>query len=288
MVDLAGTDRVATSIEVSQAQFPEKASAAVLANAGVFADALAGTPLAVAEDAPMLLTGSADLDGRVLDELHRLLTPGATVYLLGGTAALSDGVETDLAGYHVVRLAGADRYATSVKIAEALGDPSTVFLTTGHDFADGLAAGTAAATVGGAVLLTDGDHMAPAVVQYLSVHPAGTMVAVGGPATRADTGATPIAGNDRYDTAAKVAATFFGSPTFVGIASGERFPDALSGGVAAAMNGGPLMLTSRDGLSGPTAEYLAAHATSITTVHCYGGPSAMSSSVHEEVMDQLS
>ena len=75
MTELAGDDRVATAVEVSQTQFPAKASAAVLANAGVFADALAGTPLAVAKNAPMLLTYTDELDSRVTLELDRVLDP---------------------------------------------------------------------------------------------------------------------------------------------------------------------------------------------------------------------
>ncbi|MCO8126153.1 choice-of-anchor O protein [Acidimicrobiia bacterium EGI L10123] len=287
----AGQDRVATAIEVAKAQFPEKAGAAVLANAGVFADALAGTPLAVAKDAPMLLTYTGELDSRVAEELDRVLEPGATVYLLGGTAALSDSVEAAIVdlGYEVVRFAGATRYETAIEIAETgLGNPATVFLTTGRNFADGLTAGTAAATVDGAVLLTDGDQMVPAVVDYLTANVPDVRYAVGGPATRADTGAQAIAGADRYATSALLAAAFFEAPTFVGITSGEKFPDALSGGVASAMNGGPLMLSASDALSAATAGYLADRAESVTEVEIYGGPAAIAEAVVDAIAAALS
>ncbi|HAS12181.1 MAG TPA: hypothetical protein DCS55_16950 [Acidimicrobiaceae bacterium] len=289
MTELAGDDRVATAIEVSEDEFPAKAGAAVLANAGVFADALAGTPLAVAENAPMLLTYTGELDSRVAAELDRVLTPGATVFLLGGTAALSDTVEAAVLqmGYDVVRYGGGDRYATSVAVAEGLGNPTTVFLTTGHSFADGLTAGTAAATVGGAVLLTDGDAMAAPVVAHLAAHPAQVRYAVGGPATRADTGAEAIAGADRFATAAMVAGTFFPAPAFVGMASGETFPDALSGGVASAMHGGPLMLSASSALSTATAGYLTGHADTIEEVQFYGGPAALSQAVRDAVAVSL-
>ena len=62
-------------------------------------------------------------------------------------------------------------------------------------------------------------------------------------------GAVAIAGADRFATGAMVAERFFSAPAFVGIASGETFPDALSGGVASAMNGGPLMLSASSALS---------------------------------------
>lgn len=238
---------------------------------------------------PMLLTYTGELDSRVAAELDRVLTPGATVFLLGGTSALSDTVEAAVLqmGYDVVRYGGADRYATSVAVAEGLGNPTTVFLTTGHSFADGLAAGTAAATVDGAVLLTDGDAMAAPVVAHLAAHPAQVRYAVGGPAARVDTGAEAIAGADRFATAAMVAGRFFPTPAFVGMASGETFPDALSGGVASAMHGGPLMLSASSALSTATAGYLTGHAATIEEVQFYGGPAALSQAIRDAVAVSL-
>ena len=39
-----------------------------------------------------------------------------------------------------------------------------------------------------------------------------------------------LVGNDRYETGTKVASTFFSNPDMVTFASGQNFPDALSGG----------------------------------------------------------
>lgn len=83
--------------------------------------------------------------------------------------------------------------------------------------------------------------------------------------------------------AAMVASRFFEAPAFVGMASGENFPDALSGGVASAMNGGPLMLSATNALSTATGEYLAAHAMTIEEVQFYGGPAALSEAVRNAV-----
>ena len=49
------------------------------------------------------------------------VTAGGTVYILGGTAAVSDKVLSGLTGYTVKRLAGNDRYATNLKILEEAG-----------------------------------------------------------------------------------------------------------------------------------------------------------------------
>lgn len=286
----AGTDRVGTAIAISESEFPDGSSSVVLADAGAYADALAGTPLAVAKDAPLLLTDTASVDVRVADEIVRLLDPGGTVYVLGGPAALSEDVEAEVVdlGFVVERFAGATRYDTAVQIAaDGLGSPGTVFLTTGQGFADGLTAGTAAATVGGAVLLTDGDRLPAATAAYLDRHQVSTRYAVGGPAVAADPTAAPIAGADRYATATALADAFFDRPSFVGVTSGLVFADALGGGVVAARHGGPLLLTARDDLPTATAGYLAGNAAGITEVQFYGGPSAISQAVRDAVAGLL-
>ena len=91
---IGGPDRDATANLISQAMYPaaHSASVVILARDDVFADALAGSPMAKVYDGPVLLTPSASLGASAQDGITRLLNPGATVYILGGTAALSDHV----------------------------------------------------------------------------------------------------------------------------------------------------------------------------------------------------
>ena len=157
---IAGEDRRLTAIAASRADFADGAAATVvLTRDDLFADALAGTPLAVAEDGPLLTTAPDGLADEVLAEIDRVLPEGSEVLVLGGTDALPSSVDEALtgAGFTPRRIAGDTRYDTSVAIAEELGDPDLQLLTTGLDFPDALAAGTAAATTDGAVLLTEGD-----------------------------------------------------------------------------------------------------------------------------------
>ncbi|MGH9165907.1 MAG: cell wall-binding repeat-containing protein, partial [Acidimicrobiales bacterium] len=134
----AGNDRIETSVAVSEATyFDKEAGAVALAVSTGFADALSGGPLAAAKNAPLLLTGTAGLDQRVENEIRRVLPVGRTVYLLGGTAVLSDAVSVRLTslGYTVTRFAGANRFETAVDIAtRGLADPTTLLLSTGVDF----------------------------------------------------------------------------------------------------------------------------------------------------------
>lgn len=279
---LAGEDRIATAIAISKASFPSGgAGAVVLSRSDDFADALPGTPLAAAEEAPLLLTPTARLDARTKAEIQRVLAAGKTVYLLGGTGALSGAVQSEVSslGYTVVRYSGADRYQTAVSIANALGEPATLLLATGTNFPDALAGGAAAAKAHGAVLLTNGSTMPAATAGYIAGHPTAVRYALGGPAAAADPAAAPIVGADRYETARKVAERFFEAPPVAGVASGANFPDALAGGAHVAMKGAPLMLASSGALPATVRDYLAANASSIASGYVYGGTAVVGDAV---------
>lgn len=283
---IAGTDRIDTGVEISKSTFPDgQAEAAVIARSDAFADALAGGPLAVAKGGPLLLNPTDALAPGVETELHRILPTGKKVYLLGGTSALSPAVESRVQtlGYEVVRIAGTDRFDTALKVAhDGLGDPGTLFVTTGVNFPDALAAGAVAGAKHGAVLLTAGSTMPQAVADYITAHPGAARYAIGGPAAAADTKATPIVGTDRYDTARKVAQTFFTDPDVVAVASGETFADALGASADIATGDGPLLLTAPDSLPAPTSEYVKAGG-SIGAVYVYGGTAAVSDSVKQAI-----
>jgi hypothetical protein len=283
---LAGADRIETAIAASRDLGDP--STVVLARADSFADALAGTPLAAALDAPLLLTDRASLDPRVLAEVQRVLQPGDTVHLLGGEASLGPAVAKALTDAHltVVRHAGADRYATAVDVAQAVeaadGEVHQVLLATGTNFPDGLSAGAAAAASHAVLLLTNGATLPVATASYLLQHPDWPVTAVGGQAAVAAPTAAKVVGVDRYATALAVRVAFFPADVgTAGLASGATFPDALAGGVHAARLGGPLLLTPGSSLAPGVEEQLGHHV--IERVDVYGGPPVISSAV----VDQL-
>jgi len=236
-----GQDAIETSIAVSRAEFSQSASArsVILARSDYFADALAGGPLAAANDGPLLITPGAaksqTLDPRVRSEIQRVLPHGRTVFVLGGPLALASGIDDALhnLGYVVVRVQGANQFATAVAIAGQLGNPSVVFEATGLDFADALSAVPAAIQARGAILLTKGSAQAPETAAFLAAHPPTSRYAIGGPlaAAGADPLATAVYGQDLFETSAAVASRFFPDAETFGAATGLTFPDALSGGV---------------------------------------------------------
>ncbi len=281
-----GHNRQQTAVAVSKATFAGKAAGAVvLTRQDRYPDALAGGPLAVAENAPLLLTRTDRLDPATADEIRRVLPTGGTVYLLGGTGALSGAIAQAVHGLgdNVQRLGGHDRYDTAVAIAKQLPAARTVFLATGTNFPDALVASAAAAHHDGVVLLTHGSRPAAATKRYLGEHPSAATYAIGGPAVAAAHADHEIAGSNRYATAVDVAAKLFDRPTAAGLATGQTFPDALTAAAQLGRSGAPISLTRRDRLPKTTADYLSSVGGRLTSVYVYGGSAAVSDPVVDAV-----
>ena len=296
-IRLAGVDRVDTAVKISQNGFPANGSAdvVVVARGDLFPDALAGAPLAISKRGPLLLAnlvaGATTVDPRTVAEIQRVLTTGKTILVLGGTTAIPDSMVQQLQalGYQVPRqFAGADRFQTAVLIAQTgLNNPANLFLASGVNFPDALSAGPAAAKLQGAILLTNANVMPTFTSQYLASRTGTTVFALGGPA--AGTGAAPAAnqiiGVDRYATAVMVAQRFFPSPTAIGIASGEAFPDGLTGGahIGAPARGGPLLLTAQAALPVNVQSYLQSVKATVTQLFIYGGTAAVSTNAATQI-----
>ncbi|NUR62706.1 MAG: hypothetical protein HOV87_29235 [Catenulispora sp.] len=311
----AGSDRYATGLIISQHAWADNSKAAtdtahrqqakavVLATGNAFPDALAGVPLAKKAQGPLLLTDgmATTTNPDVLKEIQRILpTKDTTIFVLGGEKAISAGIKAELEakGYTVVRLAGADRFGTALAIAQdprAMNNPTHVILARGDEgtnhngFADALAAGPYAANVFGggnsAVVLSNNTMLDPATKAYVQskLHVGDQNVAaIGGQAV---TAVNSIPGADglfvgakgatRYETAAMVASRFT-KPGTVGVATGLKFADALTGGAYMASVGGPLLLTDPSALSDFTSAELSMLKANVQEADIFGGTAAVS------------
>lgn len=292
---IEGSERIATAVAVSQ-RVLDGAGAVVLASAATFPDALVSAPLAIAEDAALLLTDRPAVPQVTLDEIDRL--GAGRVIVLGGPAAIDEAVVRALRqrGLDVERVSGEDRIATAVAAAQRTGgNPSIVVLASGFAFPDGLSGAALAGALEAPLLLTDGRTVSAgtgAVIGQAEV------LVVGGQAVvdeqvlddlRAQ-GATVtrLGGDGRYDTsrlAAEEAVARTGQPASVWIATGRDFPDALSAAAAAVRDDGVVLLT--EGLAGAvpsaTASALGSLGTCRSQVRLVGGAAAISAS-HERAI----
>ncbi|WDZ86102.1 cell wall-binding repeat-containing protein [Micromonospora cathayae] len=270
-VRLFGTSRFTTAAAVSQSHWKtygnaadtrEQAGAVVLSRSDTFADALGGSALAAAKQGPLLMTPPTSLEATTQAEIQRVLAPGGTVYLLGSPGALSTGVEDAVRalGYNPVRLAGTDRFSTSVAIANAIDpSPDLVLMATGMNYPDALAAGAAAGSYNypganspysAVVILTNEAKLPDSTRTYLDGldRSSRTLVGIGRYAAQAAVAydgpdAVEVWGTSRYETALYTAWTFFSGQQHVALATGANWPDALSGGALMGVLNGPLMLT---------------------------------------------
>lgn len=245
VIRLAGSERLATAVAISQDLYPDGGAAgAVLARSDIPADALVATSLA--RVGPLLLSPVDRLPPDVATELQRAVQPGATIFIAGGTAAISAEVEASLQGlgFGVARLGGSNRFETATLIANtAAPNPKEIFLADGGGFADALLAGAAAGQDNGVVVLSSGSELPPETSAYLADVSGVPVVGVGLAALNTGVVDVAVTGGNAYETSAAMAARHRGSSKTTAIATGEDFPDALAGGVHAATLGLPLLLT---------------------------------------------
>lgn len=135
--------------------------------------------------------------------------------------------------YQIERIAGENRYETSVKISASIFDYSeTVVMASGENFADALTAGAYANYIDSPLLLTTGNSLPDAVKSELDRLGAENLIIVGGINSIGDYienigyNIDRIAGENRYATSEAVRARMDVENGV--IVSGRDFPDALS------------------------------------------------------------
>ena len=225
---------------------------------------------------------------------RRILAALAIVATLSATLPAAPAAAAGNTAFKLERLAGTDRYATAAAISRRFFSPgvSTVFVATGAGFADGLAAGPAAAKLAGPVLFVGGTWVpGPTLTEIQRLAP-GRIVVVGGTGVISESvraqlaglapgGAQRVAGVDRYATAAALSAAFFPTAATAYVATGLSFPDALSGGAAAAVQGAPILLVRPS--STPPTTLAELHRLNPSKIVILGGTGVVSSVVANEL-----
>lgn len=191
----------------------------------------------------------------------------------------------------VTRLAGTNRYATAAAISRSKFNPGVpvVYIATGKNFPDALAAGPVAVLDRGPILLVEPGTLPVETAGELSRLKPKRIVVVGGPGVVSDfvmgrlgaytTGSVArLSGKNRYATAAAISKSWFSPGVPVAyIATGLNFPDALAGGPVAALSGGPILLVDPNAVPAETAAELSRLKPGRITI--LGGPGAVSTSV---------
>lgn len=303
---IAGADRSSTSASIARA-YDRQASAqwVIVANGRNFPDALAASGAARDAGAPIILVEPDSVPAAAIAGLEQIDPRG--VIIVGGTAAVSSGVETTLRGMYgneVYRAAGENRYETAEIIAAEVGAGqldglTTAIIATGTNYPDALAGGPVSYHGDGTdpypILLVDGDLIPVATQTALAALEVEQVIILGGTAAvsaaaqadlESQTGnpAIRLAGSSREATARRIAEFAIAEQTFapdaVILADARlRFPspDALAGGPLGGLVKAPILLVN-PGLPTDTRSVIESN-PSIAQVIALGGTAAVPDAV---------
>ncbi|HYD08548.1 MAG TPA: trypsin-like serine protease, partial [Acidimicrobiales bacterium] len=155
----------------------------------------------------------------------------------------------------VYRLFGADRYGTAANVASSTwGNADTVYVSTGENYPDSLAAGPAAASRIAPILLVTGSGVPESTALELERLEPQRIVVVGGSAAVGDAVVDELRshaptvervfGATRIDTAVALSESAFTSADHAYLAPSTSFQDPLIAASAAAVDGVPLLLSA--------------------------------------------
>ena len=198
--EFAGQDRYDTAVRLAKNFAASKGGLgsvpSVFVSSGeTLIDSISVAGLAGYTDAPILLTSSGSLHGQVANFIEDYGVD--TVYVLGGSAAVSDATVTAIEGLStkptVTRIAGDDRYATAAAAAEMIDtdaswcgtDAVSAVLINGST--DALSFGVAVQTVAFRlqlpVLMTPGDELSDAAADFIDMNDVEHVQIIGGTGT---------------------------------------------------------------------------------------------------------
>lgn len=263
VVRWSGADRYELSANIAVENYEPGLARVFVASGEVFTDALSGAPIAARDEGPILLVKATSIPAAVMDALTALQPQ--QVVVLGGENSVSRDVFNQIKNmFPAERWAGPDRYSASAKMSKLSFNPGVrrAFIASGAVFPDALSVGPVAGMTPGPTLLVESDNVPGSIRSELRRLMPKNIVVVGGESTltpqlfgdlqQYTTGTvTRWSGEDRYATSAAISrASFKSGVNTVYVASGQVFPDALSGGPVAGMKDSPLLLVHPDGIPG--------------------------------------
>ena len=268
----------------------------VVATGKNFPDALAAASLAGAYKCPIVLTNGKSITSENTLIIRQYASNEAII--LGGTASVSSSVEQTIKnlGIKTRRIAGGNRYATSLKVYDAFRAAkggacyNTVIIATGSNFADALAISPYSYAKGAPIVLASGGKLTlDAAKRIKSDKCVRNIVIVGGTSVVKDTvksqlgpgfSYTRLSGGTRYETAKAIANWELKhgmNLDYPAIATGSNFPDALVGSFSCGLDGSILLLADNGNLS--ALSVLKGKSSAVDEVAVLGGEKAVSQQV---------
>ncbi|MCQ6278659.1 SpoIID/LytB domain-containing protein [Bacillus sp. EB600] len=191
---ISGDTRYGTSVKIAE-QLSDSSEVFITSGDANSPDALSVASYAAKNQIPILVTKSNGLPEETKSYLAKHTSTKA--YIIGGTVAVTENVVADLSKLgitNVERIAGSDRYDTSVAIAKKFSfDLSNVFFARGDLFIDALPGAALAAQYNSPVLLTRQNNFSDAPKAWLKgLTNRPKIYYLGGPAAISDATRTEI------------------------------------------------------------------------------------------------
>lgn len=165
---IMGSNRYDTSAQSARTR--AKTTNLIFAAGTNYADALYATSLAAHQNAPILLVSNDGINQSTANFIKSLGNIH-NVTIVGGEISVNQWVKNQIEALTrkpVTRLAGVDRYESSVEVAKRVNaNPAEVITTSGEVFADALVSSTVAQKIKAPILLVKKDVLPLSVREYL-------------------------------------------------------------------------------------------------------------------------
>lgn len=267
---VAGSNRYHTAQKISEVIYydtlPEQV---ILVNADSFPDGLTAGIAGAVMNAPVFLVDKNSVSPVVQNEIRRLNVKKALI--IGGESQVSAQLMNEMKKItpKIERISGENRYQTAERVARKMKqypqvNKKLIGVASGENFADVLASGAYLGNARIPLVLASRDGGRKENIQSFARDEGISKLIVFGGAGSLPDRALPqniatvrLAGENRYETAVKIAQSGFKDSSFVIIASGENFADALAAAPLARYFKCPILLASKTGLSDDVIEQIA-------------------------------
>ncbi len=279
-----GTNRIDTAVGVSRVSY-DNSNSVIIANGNSFPDALSGSALANALEAPILLTSKESLSSEIIKEITRLKPKN--IFVLGSTASVSENVENQLRSLaKVTRLGGENRYETSALIAREVMDiygKIGVGLASGENFPDALTSISFLDAKQIPLLLTGPKEVPQITKNFIMNNYINNITVFGGEKSISNESllslgsVNRISGDNRYKTAIEIAKKSYPNSKSLILVNGNSYADALASSALMAKHEAPIMLVGKDKIPKEVEEYILAKLPD--SIFIVGGTSSVSMQV---------
>ena len=317
IIRLAGSDCYGTNLETIRQDVEENGvpNGVIVCNTGHFVDSLSAAALSGLLDYPILLvdgTSNSITNQNTLEALDLLTSSNSKkldVVILGGSAAISDGIKSQLdkmdSNGECERIWGADGYETNLAVYEygktkGSWNANEALIATGSSYYDALGAGSYAAATKTFIFLANPSDSNKKMVANAAKH--GNATILGGTAAisqdlqnsldSAGTKTNRFGGEDAYKTntafveyAIEQGLAFDGC----GFSTGTGYYDSLGSSHILGASGSVMLLVHPyEPLNNDAINLTGANKQEITGCKIFGGTAAVTSSTEERITNSLS